>query len=198
MDQNNFNPNQAVEQNPTTVPMTDQTQANVVNNDQSMNKGVGGASQQSWQQQAAPQQDFANQQAQMSNAPMSQNTTVQTGVSSNRKLYSVLAYLGILVLVPLLANKENDPVVKFHAKQGLTLVVSAIVVSIGISMLSGMLAFLPRGIRLGMLGLTGFASTGWGIFVLVLEIMGIVSATKEETKPLPLIGKLNFFDGIVK
>lgn len=49
------------------------------------------------------------------------------GVSSENKLMAVLAYLGILVLVPLLTKKDSS-FVQFHAKQGLVLFIAEIIV----------------------------------------------------------------------
>lgn len=48
------------------------------------------------------------------------NPNVSEGPKDNTKLYSILAYIGILFLVGLLADKEN-PVVRFHVNQGLIL-----------------------------------------------------------------------------
>ena len=46
--------------------------------------------------------------------------------SDNDKLMGVLAYLGILVLIPLLAAKDSK-FAQFHAKQGLTLFIGEVI-----------------------------------------------------------------------
>src|SRR4030043_1974909 len=49
-----------------------------------------------------------------------------SSVSSEDKLMGVLAYLGILVLIPLLMKKESS-FVQFHAKQGLVLFIAEVI-----------------------------------------------------------------------
>jgi len=90
------------------------------------------------------------------------------------KIHAVLAYIGILVLVPLLTAKDSK-FAKYHANQGLTLLIAGFVVGIASS----------------------FPIIGWfligpigSIAVLVLAIMGIVNAVNGEMKPLPLIGNI--------
>ena len=46
----------------------------------------------------------------------------QVSPAHNQKLMSVLAYLGLLIIIPFLVAKD-DAVVKFHIKQGLVLIV---------------------------------------------------------------------------
>lgn len=48
-------------------------------------------------------------------------------VTGEQKLFGVLAYLGILVLIPLLVKKD-DGFVHWHAKQGLVLLIADVVV----------------------------------------------------------------------
>lgn len=56
------------------------------------------------------------------------NVNVNEGSKDNTKLYSILAYIGILFLVGLLADKEN-PVVRFHVNQGLVLFIASLILS---------------------------------------------------------------------
>ena len=83
---------------------------------------------------------------------------------------AILAYLGILVIVPLIVAK-NDPFVKFHAKQGLVLLIFDIIVSV--------FAAIP------LLGLVTFIL--WPI-VFILIIIGIINAAGGNMKSLPVIG----------
>jgi len=80
-------------------------------------------------------------------------------------LWGIIAYLGILCLVPLLAKKDSK-FAQFHAKQGL-------VMAIG-----GFFAWIPF--------------FGWmlGLLLFVLWIMAIISVAKGEMKPLPVVGDL--------
>lgn len=88
------------------------------------------------------------------------------------KVMGILAYLGILVLVPLLAAKES-PFAQYHANQGLILFIAGIIV--------GAAAAVP------IIGWFLIAPIG-SIFLFVLAIMGLINAAQGEMKPLPLIG----------
>lgn len=81
------------------------------------------------------------------------------------KTIAVLSYLGILCLIPLLLKKDSE-FVKFHAKQGLVLLIGWFLVWI---------PFL-----------------GWilGIVLLVLSIMGIMNVLNLKREKLPIIGDL--------
>ena len=96
------------------------------------------------------------------------------------KVFAILAQLGILVLVPILGAKESK-FARFHANQGLVLVIAAIAIGIVI----GILQFIP------VLGII-FSIVGWiiNIALLVLCIIGIVNACNGKAKELPLIGSI--------
>ncbi len=85
----------------------------------------------------------------------------------------VLAYLGILIIIPFLMAKD-DVFVKFHIKQGLVLVLIEVVVW-----------------ALGM-----FVWHVWMLFglvrlaILVLAVIGIVNVVQGKQKELPLVGSL--------
>ncbi|MBR5432634.1 MAG: zinc ribbon domain-containing protein [Bacteroidales bacterium] len=94
----------------------------------------------------------------------------QADINSN-KVMAILAYLGILVLIPLFAAKDSK-FARFHTNQGLLLLLVAI--------LCGVISRIPV---IGFLGsILGFIS---GIFA----IIGIVYAIQGKAKELPLIGK---------
>jgi uncharacterized membrane protein len=95
------------------------------------------------------------------------------------KIFAVLAYIGILVLIPLLAAKESK-FAQYHAKQGLNLFIIGIIV--------WFITYLPSFfIDFFFLScLSGIA----GILLFVLAILGIVNALNGEMKPLPVIGDL--------
>lgn len=61
-------------------------------------------------------------------------------VSPNRGLMLVLAYLGILAVVPLVVEK-NDPEVQWHAKHGIVLFVAEIILAIIITMITHFVPF---------------------------------------------------------
>jgi len=87
-----------------------------------------------------------------------------------------LSYLGILVIIPILLQKDN-PYTKFHIKQGLVLLVASIVWMV----ISWILAFIPAiGHIIDLLG--------W-LALVVLAVMGIVNALQGKEVELPFIGK---------
>lgn len=95
--------------------------------------------------------------------------------NSNDTLMGVLAYLGILCLVPLLAAKDSD-FAQYHAKQGLTLFVCEVVVWVAFWFLA--FVFWPLYLLSWVL---------WVGFV-ILTILGIVNVVNHKKEPLPVIG----------
>ena len=97
---------------------------------------------------------------------------------------AILAYFGILVIVPILAAKDSK-FAKFHANQGLVLCICWVVMCVALSILSTLvykLAFF-LGMIISLLSFVVYI----GLFV--LAVLGIVNAAKGEAKELPLIGK---------
>lgn len=94
--------------------------------------------------------------------------------SSNNTGMAILAYLGILVIVPFLTDAKNDPFVKFHIKQGLGLLI--------IEVISWFVWMVP---------VLGFM-IGWlvWLFIMIMIIMGIMNAASGKTKELPLVGMI--------
>jgi uncharacterized membrane protein len=99
--------------------------------------------------------------------------------AEDNKLMGILAYFGILFLVPYLAAKES-PFAKFHANQGCILCIAWLAIWV----INWFLWFLPFGYALISL-LTSLLYLG----IFVLAIIGIINAVKGEMKELPLIGK---------
>ncbi len=102
---------------------------------------------------------------------------------SGNKVMAVLAYLGILIIVPFLTGASKDPFVKFHIKQGLALIIVAIIWGFVASTLGIILATLG----LGFLTLL-FSLVSLGLFI--IDILGLVNAATGKMAPLPLIGGL--------
>ncbi len=87
------------------------------------------------------------------------------------KVMAVMAYLGILVLIPIFAAKQS-PFARFHANQGLVLFIASVIVET----------------------VTRFTSDWVGLLALalfVLRVIGIVWAIQGKAKELPLIGALH-------
>jgi uncharacterized membrane protein len=114
---------------------------------------------------------------------MAENFTVDPKDVQDNKIMAILAYLGILVLVPILAAKES-PFARFHANQGLVLLITSIAYSIAVWIITGVLAVIS--LRLTLIGM--LLSLVSFVFV-VLMIIGIINAVKGEAKELPIIGK---------
>lgn len=113
----------------------------------------------------------------------------QNDIQQN-KLMAVLAYLGILVLVPILAAKESK-YARYHANQGLVLFIANIVVSVVMGIVGFIVGFIA-----GFTGLTFLATLvtiiSWllSAVIFVLAILGIVNAATGKAKELPVIGKI--------
>jgi len=116
---------------------------------------------------------------------MAENITVDPKDAQDNKVMAILAYLGILVLVPIFAAKES-PFARFHANQGLLLCIAAIAYFIVLWILVFILALISPTLA-GIIGLVLYlASVIYPVFV----IIGIINAAKGQAKELPLIGKL--------
>lgn len=94
-----------------------------------------------------------------------------------------LSYLGILLIIPILVQK-NNPYTTFHVKQGLVLFIAEVIMS-----------FVQ--IFIGAIPVVGWfiIAVVW-ITIAVLMIIGILNAVKGKEDKLPLIGqfgeKFNF------
>ncbi|HUO50001.1 MAG TPA: hypothetical protein VMU25_00275 [Candidatus Paceibacterota bacterium] len=91
----------------------------------------------------------------------------------HKTVMGILAYLGILIIVPFLMAKD-DPFVKFHIKQGLILVIAELVVWFIGAFMWQLWMFIP------LLDLA----------ILIFAIIGIVNVTQGKESELPLIGSI--------
>ena len=97
------------------------------------------------------------------------------------KVMAILSYLGILVLIPYFAEKNNK-YVAYHAKQGLNLFIIEIIASFAFSIFTaifGLLLFFVVGILGAALSLASLA----------LTIIGIVNVCNGKARELPVINK---------
>ena len=98
-----------------------------------------------------------------------EEASAETSVTSNNidmtKLYAVLAYLGLLFIIPLIMCKDSE-FVRFHTNQGIILFIASVIC-----------AAVPI--------------VGWiaSIGVVVLMVVGLINVSNNEMKELPLIGK---------
>lgn len=129
------------------------------------------------------QQNTQNAQNFVNNMMNTNDTTSQfdpQDINDNKGM-SVLAYIGFLFLIPLLAC-PNSRFARYHTNQGLVL----FLMELAIGVVIGIFGIIPViGIIIG--GLLG--SVG-GILALVLSILGIVNVVQGQAKELPIIGKI--------
>ncbi len=106
-------------------------------------------------------------------APSQAPTPPPSGGHKPNTGMAVLAYLGILILIPFLTESHKDQFVKFHIKQGLVLIIMEVVGSV--------IAAIPI--------------FGWivgpllWIASVILLVMGIMNAVAGSYKELPVVGK---------
>lgn len=93
------------------------------------------------------------------------------------KVYAILAYLGLLFLIPLLAAK-NSPFARYHTNQGILLFI--------VQTVSVLTTQIPQ---VGWL-----VSGAINIFTTVLLIIGIINAYNGNAKELPLIGRFRILN----
>lgn len=89
------------------------------------------------------------------------------------KIMAALAYVGILFFLPLVTH-PNSSFGKFHANQGLLLLITGLVIN-------------TVGTIIPFIGWFIILPLGW-LFTVILFIMGIVNALGLKKKRLPVIG----------
>lgn len=100
-----------------------------------------------------------------------------TDIEEN-KVYAVLAYIGLLFLVPLLAA-PNSKFARYHTNQGIVLFIAILITMAG----SMVLAMIP------IIGcVAALLPILIGAAAIVFMILGIINAASGQYKPLPLIG----------
>lgn len=100
-----------------------------------------------------------------SDTPTGSTTSRSAGVS-DRKLFSYLSYISFLCFLPTLLGKE-DPLIKFHAKQGRKLFFAGLILS-----------WIP-----------GVNAVAW-LFQLALAVIGIRNVSNDVVEELPIIGHI--------
>ena len=114
---------------------------------------------------------------------MEENVVFQPEDVEQNKVFGILAYLGLLVLVPIFAAKDS-PYARFHANQGLVLLIFNIAANVVINIFRFALFITP----FVAATLSTLLSAAVGILGLVLTILGIINACSGEAKKLPVIG----------
>ena len=127
-------------------------------------------------------------------------------MTTKSKVLACLSYLGILILIPLIAARD-DEFVQFHVRQGAKLTIFGIIILSVVNVVY--MIFAISGLFFGVMfyqyieeyiqivfavgffivGVFGIISTIISIIFLVLCILGIVNACRGLATPLPIIGK---------
>ena len=127
-------------------------------------------------------------------------------MTTKSKVLACLSYLGILVLIPLIAARD-DEFVQFHVRQGAKLTIFGIIILSVVNVVY--MIFAISGLFFGVMfyqyieeyiqivfavgffivAVFGIISTIISIIFLVLCILGIVNACRGLATPLPIIGK---------
>lgn len=111
-------------------------------------------------------------------------TTVLNEAKENKVVF-ILAYLGILFFLPLVSCPDSK-IGRFHANQGLLLLLASIAGQIVVSILSSVIL----AISWRLWAVVSILSWIWAIAMLALMIIGMINANKGQQKPLPFIGGL--------
>jgi uncharacterized membrane protein len=135
----------------------------------------------------APPPGYGQTSGQYPAAPLTPEADIQ-----QNKVYAILAYLGILVLIPIFAAKESR-FARYHANQGLVLMIAEFAYGIAYYIVNAVILASLRGLGIGAIAIAGIISMLLGLVYLVFlvfAILGIINAGKGQFKPLPLIGKI--------
>lgn len=160
------------------------------------------------QQTQEPQEAQQTQQTQAEQIPAEQVTVAPAAddVSANKGI-AWLAYMGLLLLIPMLAKKDSK-YCEYHVRQGVTLCATAIAYCIVANILLAIIgAIFPGHITYGYF-YSYYANSGvytlfsvifslGYIFLGVIAIIGIVNAATGKEKKLPVFGSVKIFDKLM-
>lgn len=135
------------------------------------------------QQPAAPANDFGAKLQSLNNTADSTSAFDPADIQQNKAM-GILAYLGILVLIPIFACKGSR-FARFHSNQGLVLLLACVAYNIVYGIINAILLAISW-----RLAFIGTILSLVGIVFLVLAIIGIVNVCNGRAKELPLIGKI--------
>lgn len=118
---------------------------------------------------------------------MTDPTPAGGAASGNRTIMIVLAYLGLLALIPLLVEKQ-DKEVQWHAKHGLVLFAAEVVLFVGLGILMSIAAMIPViGWFVSLLGCLVWTILPIGI--LVLHIVCIIKGVNGQRFIVPYVSQ---------
>lgn len=106
----------------------------------------------------------------------------------DNRVVAALSYLGLLVLVPIFAARYSY-FARFHANQGLVLMICSMGYTVAQRILSSILNIVFGSILPIIPGMFSFVTTLLGLVWVVFFILGIVNAVNGRARELPLIGR---------
>jgi len=130
-----------------------------------------------------PHTDYAERIRRMNDTEDTTERYQKRDVDENRAM-AILAYLGLLVFIPLFAAK-GSPFARYHTNQGLVLLIAAVAYSIAQTIVTIILTAIWW-----RLAFIGSILSVVSIVFFVLMILGIVNAANGRAKALPLIGRI--------
>lgn len=146
---------------------------------------------QNTQQQTENKEDFGAKIAGLNNTKDSTSNFDAADIAQNKGM-TVLAYLGLLWLIPFFAKKDS-PYTRYHCKQGFNLLLVEIAYTIVSSILRAIIKvpYNYYGYYVGSYTPGWLSTILWliSIPILILAIIGIINAANGKAKELPIIGK---------
>lgn len=134
----------------------------------------------------APAPDVKTEEKKEKKSELSEEMKERIDINNN-KTYSYFAYLGILVLIPIL-SAPNSKFARFHSNQGLILAIVYFAYSIISSIARTILGFILGSLPI-VYTLLSFVLFLPYIALLACTIMGLINVSKGECKKLPVIGE---------
>ena len=106
---------------------------------------------------------------------------------NKNKALSILSYIGILFIIPLIAAPQSK-FARFHANQGLVLFIVEAVIGVASSIVTAIATMIASFIG----SLVGAVFSLIGVVTFIFMIIGIINAAQGKAKELPLIGNFRF------
>ena len=110
----------------------------------------------------------------------------QNQKNKENKVWSILAYFGILFFLPLV-GVPNSAYGKFHANQGLILLIFYVTLTVASWLVQAVLGMIPI---IGVI-LSGLVQLAVSVCIIALIVFGMVQAAQGKAKTLPVIGKFH-------
>ena len=134
-------------------------------------------------QQPAPQPGMYQQPAPQPGAYQQPAQGYVPSEAQMKKGMAILAYFGILFLIPLFAAKK-DPFARYHTNQGLVLFIFMVIFNVLSNVLTSILIEISPMLVLIVSGVFGILT----LLLCIFALIGIIRAAKGQMKPLPIIG----------